>query len=302
MAAKKNIEKQANDPLNIDEIKREIMEYAEEKIDTEVELAVKRAEKRLINQKNFSLIKRNIIIILLTVISLYLTYLLYQTGYFEKFITPKEKPEEVIKVPNEEKEEEPDSETNKLLDKYSYLLDKIKLPKNSSYLEDYYEANLTDSLKLHLISQYLTEDDLITEEDTHIIENTKLKELFSKLFNPKNYKETTFEYKNVQFKYIKSQDIFIGEGELKDESLLLKRVPISIEKTDNKITILTVEALVEKEKIYDIKSKEKIATYTDETSLKNNKDKLSKLQYVFTCEDENCYLEKISLPSSDDHE
>lgn len=295
MATKKNVEKVEVEQKDIDEIKIEIIDYAEKRIDLEVEQAVKRAEKRLINQKNYAIIKRNIIIVLLLILSVYLTYLLHNTGYFNKYLNKPEKQEVQEQSPQNSTEITPEekSETDILIEKYSYLLNNIEINENSNYLKDYYNGNLTNELKLYLAANQLEENEIISEESTNIIENEKIENAYKKLFNDKKYENISFEYKNLKFKYLKTQDIYIADGTLETTKSNIVRVINSIEKTQDKIEILTTEALVEKNKMSNIETKKEISTYKDSSSLKNNKEKLNNMKYTFICEEEACYLNSI---------
>lgn len=294
MATKKNNEKAAYEELNINELKKEIIDYAEKRIEIEAEQAIKRIEKRILKQKNISIIKKNIIIIILLCLSAYLTYILYGTGYFNKHIsTSQENKNTKDQIITEKKENTEIKKQEELLEKYSYLMNSIEISETSSYIKDYYKGNLTDELKLYLSVNNIEKENLIEDGETLIIDSKSLKNSYNKLFNDENYKKISFEYHNIVFKYLKTQDIYVSNKKLEKNNTNIIKVINSIEKTDKEIIFLTTEALVEKNKIYNIETKKEIDIYKDITTINNNKEKLNNMKYIFSNNEENYYLTKI---------
>ena len=121
-----------------------------------------------------------------------------------------------------------------------------------------------------------------------------LEENYKKLFTDNDYKKSSFEYNNLNYKYLKTHNIYIAEGEFKNQKTNIVKVISLIEKKQNKIEITTIEGLVEKNKLYNIESKKEISQYKNEQSIKQNKQNLNELKYIFICE-ENCYLNNIEL-------
>ena len=280
----------------IEEMKKEVLKYTEDKIDMEVEYAIKKAEKKLINSKNFSIIKRDIIIILLLILTVFLTYSLYENGYFDKYFEDEtdvvnKNSDNTSDITSNESEEK--DSLSKLIEEYSYLLDNITISETSNYLKDYYTGNITSELKLYLSMQNLDEEKITVDEDTTIINEEDLIESYRKLFDTSNYEPTSFTYNGSDLKYLKSQKLYISTSKLEKEKSNIKKVIYDIEINDNDIEIYTVEAVIQDNKMYNVATMKSAGKYADDDSILESENKLTKVKYTFTKTDSNTLLSGI---------
>ncbi len=280
----------------IEEMKKEVLKYTEDKIDMEVEYAIKKAEKKLINSKNFSIIKRDIIIILLLILTVFLTYSLYENGYFDKYFEDEtdvvNKKSDNFSDTTSNESEEKDS-LSKLVEEYSYLLDNVTISETSNYIKDYYTGNITPELKLYLSMQNLDEEKITVDEDTTIINEEDLIESYTKLFDTNDYEPTSFTYNGSDLKYLKSQKLYISTSKLEKEKSNIKKVIYDIEISDNEIEIYTVEAVILDNKMYNVATMKSAGKYADDDSLLESESKLTKVKYSFTNTDSNTILSGI---------
>ena len=126
---KKEEKRDISSEINIDEIKSEIVDYARKSVDNKIDELVRKTDKRIISIKNRSIFKRNIVILVLLCLCGFLTYSLYEEGYFDKYFNKKgntvlvEEPKE--EEPKEEPKETEETKLDKLKKEYANLLDNI---------------------------------------------------------------------------------------------------------------------------------------------------------------------------------
>lgn len=288
---KKTITTVENNVKKVDEIKDEVVNYAKERIDVEVQNSFKKIEKRVIKTKNGKIIRRDLFIILLLCLSGFLAYKLYKTGYFNEYFYLKEDVEEKEKIKDEtpseknDKEEVP-TEQEKDLSFHSIALDNYYIDTSSNYLKDYYEGNLTYELLLSMTLNKLDKSLIIEDEDSYIISSDNLNELFYDLYEGIEYQNKSFSYNGNKLKYLSSQNIYIAEKEISinDKSDIVRYID-SIEELDDKVIIKTTEAICKNGKIINILTNKNIGDYKDIDSLKKYNDKLNKLEYTFSYHD-----------------
>ena len=68
---------------NVEKYKEELKEEMNSEINNEVMNAMKREEKRMLRSKNFSIFKKDVVIIILFAIVCYFGYCLYDAKYFD---------------------------------------------------------------------------------------------------------------------------------------------------------------------------------------------------------------------------
>ena len=299
MANKKAIEKDKKDitsELNIDEIKKEVVEHAFNSVDNKIEELVRKTDKRIINIKNRSIFKRNLVIIILLCLSLFLTYLLYNEGYFDKFFNHKENTSETVVTeetkPEEQIEEDEESKLDKLKKEYSHLLDNINISEDSPYLVDLYNGKLTNKMKLSIAITNVEKDKIEQDEDVYTIKEEDLKEEYAKLFNIDKYKATSFELNYIDIKYLKSGNFYLFYEPL-DFNTNIRREIMGINVKDNIVKITVSEGYIIDNILYNVTTKEVINKKN--ISIVDNCKKLNKITYVFEKINDNYILTGVEV-------
>ena len=282
--------------INVEEIKKEIVEYAENSVNSKIDDLVKRADRRIISSKNKSIFKRNIVIIILLSLSGFLTYLLYNEGYFDKFFNHNNNENNIVikedNINNEVvKEEEKENELDILKKEYSNLLNVLNISENSNYLEDLYNGKLTNKMKLSIaLANKL--DKVEKDDDMYIINSNLIEEEYAKIFNNDSFKNTSFVLNEINVKYLKVGSIYILE-KLPVINTNIKREITGINKSDTEVKITVIEGLVKDNKLYNVLTKELVNE--ENINLINNSKKLNKVTYVFTLENDKYVLSSVEV-------
>ena len=291
---KKEVKKKENN--DIDALKKELTNYIDESVKKSINLELEKSYKRTIRDKSIKIIIKNMVITVLLLVIVYLVYVLNENDYFDKFfIEESTRSKEVIKQDDIKEEESKKEEEKKeptldeLKEKYAYLLDNIYINEDSTYLEDYYNGNLTDGLKSYLTMNLMDIDDLSKEENYNVIENDIFKKCYEKKFIG-DYKSKNFNYNGNTFRYISKLDSYITDEVVKKNTTNIKRMITKISLENDNVIITTVEGLVKEGKIYNILSEEEVSEYSDKLMLEKI-DKLNKVIYTFNKDDK---LIKIS--------
>ena len=290
----RNVKKveQNNDFVDIDvsEIKSELTEYMQIKIDKEISNAMEKANKKLLRHKNSIIFRKNIIIIILLIVCFFLGYNLYSLSNINIDISTTKKSE---KVTNETKEvqKEEDTEFEDLKDKYGHLVTNIYINEDSSYLEDYYKGNLTDEIKLYISLNNIENDKVLSEDGGSYLDEGDLKKAYNDIFEGE-FAPKSFKYDDLSFRYLSSKSLFISDGEFtKSKSAIAKDI-IDINEKEGSLEISTVEGLIKDGKLYNILSLKEIKDYKSD-SLSNYEKSLTKLVYYFNKVGDDYKLSKI---------
>lgn len=257
-----------------------LAKYIEEKVEIEVKKAVDASTKKLIRHKNIVIIKRDIIILLLIAAYIFLCYNLYNTNYFDKYFNRNNNSQEIESTvePVESKETE---ESNSLIDEYSYLLDNFMINEDSKYIKDYYKGNLSDELRLYLSINALRMGSSSGEEIEYLDEDD-LEEAYNSIFKG-DVINKSFEYNDCKFKYLDKKDLYILDGEIIKKTNIQKEI-INAYESNNQIILETVEGVINKDKLYNINTNKELKEYEGD-SLKNYKENLTNLRYIFDKKD-----------------
>lgn len=285
---KKIEENKVIDKKDLKELRIEILDYAKERIDIEVENSLKKVEKKIVKRKNIKIIKRDIMIVLLLVLCSFLTYELYDMGFFNKYLVK----ETANKTESEEKQDKQDEVIIKedLKEKHKHALDNISIKSNSKYINDYYNGNLTNELKLELTLNLIPLDKIENDEENYLIDNSTMEEYFNKLFNS-SYKASSFSYGSNKVKYLKKQEVYLASDEITKNESKIKKIITDVQENDDEIIISTIEYIVDNNKVINILTQEEILD--NENEVLKNKDKLTKLDYYLTIRDNSYRLNKI---------
>ena len=260
--------------LNIEEIKEDLNDY----IDTKIKKEIDKNYKKLIRVKNKSILFKNILIIIMAFIIVYLLYLLKEADYFDKYFLNDNVESNI--VVDKSKVNIVDESKENLKDKYSYLLDNIIISENSDYLDEYYKGTLSSNLKKYITLNLIDLNDFLSD-DYIVIDSEKIKEQYEKVFDS-NFEDSDFKYNGNTLKYIKKINAYISEKVFQNEISNIKREIINIEEKNSKIYITTLEAIVKDDRVYNILTKEKLGHYNK--SLNEYKDKIDIVKYEFSDE------------------
>lgn len=257
-----------------------LAKYIEEKVEIEVKKAVDASTKKLIRHKNIVIIKRDIIILLLIAAYIFLCYNLYNTNYFDKYFNRNNNSQEIESIiePVESKETE---ESNSLIDEYSYLLDNFMINEDSKYIKDYYKGNLSDELRLYLSINALRIG-FSSGEEIEYLDEDDLEEAYESIFKG-DIRNKSFEYNDCKFKYLDKKDLYIIDGEIIKKTNIQKEI-INAYESNNQIILETVEGVINKDKLYNINTNKELKEYEGD-SLKNYKENLTNLRYIFDKKD-----------------
>lgn len=293
------VKKMEEDKFNLNEIKEELTDHMKSKIDREVSLAVERATKKLIKHKNLIIIKRDITIIVLLIICLFLGYNLYNLSNINIDVTKKVRntnnaSENSTNKSEENKEEENKDDLKSLTEKYGYLVSGIYVSEESDYLGSYYKGELSDELKLYISLNNVSDDKIISEDDSVYLDEEDIKASYNSLFSD-DVKMKSFKYGNLSFHYLSSKSLFIADGKFKKQDSGISKQIIDIVDDENKLKITTIEGLVKDNKLYNIVSNEEVKKYNASDELAKFEKYLTQVTYYFSRNNDTYKLSEIKI-------
>lgn len=259
-----------DDKYDLESIKNDLKDYVTLEIKKQYSEDFDKANRRLIKEKNKSLIWKNIIILFLICIIGFLLYLMYNDGYFKRLFNNGEK--EVTSNTNQKDdvEEKPKEEVKLTLDElkkeYGILLNDIYINEKSIYLKDFYQGKLYDELKNYLALNLVNFNDLNKEDDYNIIGNDTLRIKYNKIFDDE-YKSINFDYNGNEVRYINVLNSYVTETLLEVSHSNIKREITNILVDGDLVLIETDEYLIKDGKKYNILSNEEI-TDTNNTIIR----------------------------------
>lgn len=292
MAGKKKDE----ESVDILEIKNDLVKYIDDELDKKIDSLftqkirnefieeIDNSNRRLIREKNKKIFFRNIVIILLIIIIGYLSYLLYDSGYFDKYFN---KENNIVEKDNN-KNNDNNSDREVIIDKgdtleelkeeYGYLLDNIIISKNSKYLNDFYNGNLSDELKKYLTLSLFNFDKLEVEDDYNIISSNTFSIAYNKLFDG-DIVNSNFDYNGNKIRYFSKLDSYVTDSILIRDDSLISREITNVSVNGEEVIIEAIEGLIEDDKLYNVLTLEEIDYNGD--YLTNHQDMLNKVKYTF---------------------
>ena len=294
MATKKDNLLEIKDGVNLDKIKKELNEYVHKQVDFEVKEVLEKNQKILLRNKSFVIVRRDIVILLLVFLSLYLGYQLYQTGYFNKYYKGDSDKTQINNVPtpvepNEEPKEEVRPSLDELKRKYGSLLESYVLNSKCDYYDDYYDGNLSSGLKLYFSLSNVDSKHIELDDDSTFVDEERIKEEYNRLFVD-DYEGSSFEYEGVQFKYSESRKIYFANNKININSNSdIVREIIDINEDD--LSITTVEGLKKDDKLFNPVSNKEVSG----SDLTKNMDKFVKVKYLFIKDADTYKLKKIEV-------
>lgn len=259
-----------DDKYDLESIKNELKDYVTLEIKKQYSEDFDKANRRLIKEKNKSLIWKNIIILFLICIIGFLLYLMYNDGYFKRLLNNGEKEVSSNTNQKDDVEEKPKEEVKLTLDElkkeYGILLNDIYINEKSIYLKDFYQGKLYDELKNYLALNLVNFNDLNKEDDYNIIGNDTLRIKYNKIFDDE-YKSINFDYNGNEVRYINVLNSYVTETLLEVSHSNIKRDITNILVDGDLVLIETDEYLIKDGKKYNILSNEEI-TDTNNTIIR----------------------------------
>lgn len=293
--------------------KEELKEQLSIDLQNEVADVLRREEKKLLRNKNFSIIKKDILILILFALVLYFGYCLYDVKYFNFMKSDCEKNGSCVpnsNVNGEEgnsiKEEEIIKDKNWYIENYGYLLNQTQARLNADnvnayylYSRDYKLDEIKSSYLLNMAYQTMDNKLLKTNSQTITVLESDLKVAFEELFGSLTlYKEGSFSYDCLNFNYEKEKERYVAENHkctVSNKSIL--ETITDMYEEDNKLYILTTATIYDKNEgsyytfddLYDA-----VLTNVTEENLEENKKKLNKYQYIYKKANDVYYLDSIT--------
>ena len=264
--------KTRKEEINLGEVKEELSIYIDKEIKRGIDNKLDKTYRKTIREKNRKIFFKNIIILLLTALVLYLVYLLNTVGYFDNILKIGRKDNNIVisEVNNTKTFGELKSE-------YSKLLDNIYINENSIYVKDYYNGNLTNELKSYLALNLVDFTSLEKDDNYNILALNVLRNSYSKIFD-EELDSISFDYNGNKINYLNKLGSYLITSNLDNLDSNIKREIIDIKEDDTKVIITTIEALVKDNKIYSVLTNKEVGTGSD---LKKYKNKLNIVNYTF---------------------
>ena len=297
MANRKDSSLEVRDGVNLDKIKKELNEYVRKQVDFEVKEVIEKNQKNLLRNKTFVIVRRDILILLLIFLSLYLGYQLYQTGYFNKYYKRGESANNYVIPPTEEpvngntiEPEEVKPSLEELIKKYGNYINPYLISSKSKYFMDFYEGKMSDGLRLYLTFINLDSSNIEIDEESTFIDEKNFKDKYNSLFL-EEYKGSSFDFLGNTFKYSESRGIYFASSKVSNDfkSDVVREI-IDIQEGDD-IVITTVEGFKKDNKVLNPLTNKEI----DGTDLVKNQSKLVKVKYSFANNNSTYKLKKIEV-------
>ena len=280
--AKKKEEKliESND-INLDEVKGELRDYVDVQIRIKLKDEIEKSNRKLLKEKNKKIFWKNIIILGLLILVIYLLYLLNSVDYFDKFFLSNNKNTREVNIEekNEVKEKKDEEPTlDELKSKYSNLLEYVIINEDSEYIDDFYNGNLSKELKKYIVLNFMDLKKWEQEEDYNLIDEEVFKEEYNKMFD--DYSEGSFNFNNNKIRYINKIESYMSTGLIEKKTTGIVREIIDIKVNEDKVSITTIEGLLKDEELFNVVSLKEIENY-EKDSIVNYEKELNKITYVF---------------------
>ena len=281
MAKKKIEDNNLSNEIDLDDVKAELRDYVDVQIRIKMKEELEKSNKKLIKEKNKKIFWRNIVIVILTGLVIFLVYLLNSVDYFDKFFLRNNKDTKEVQTEekqNTEVQEKEEPTLDELKKEYSYLLDTVSINEESEYVKDYYDGNLTNELKKYLVLNNINFEKITKEEDYNLIDEDFFKEEYLKIFD--DYSEGSFSYNGNKIRYLNKIQAYMSTDILNKVNTNIKREIVGIKVKDKKVYISTIEGLIKDEKLVNIISQKEVENF-DGKSISKYEKLLNRVTYVF---------------------
>lgn len=297
-----NIDKE----LIVKEIKKELIEDIDDEITKRVEYETRnkleKMEKKIYKYKNGSIIRRNVIILILLAVIALETKVLYDNNLLS--VKSNKKQSEVnneLKVNNENNNKEEEKNSEWYIKKYSYLLDNIKTnisgeDKYYLYKDNYTEESISNRVRLNMSYQLLKKENIKNENSVINVKENDIKNAYKKIFGSlDNYKAENFNNSCVQFIYNDNSKNYMAidtSCDVNNEELI-EQVK-NIYEEDNKIIIETIVGIKVKDSNNLINIDGNVITDNYSGNINEYEESLNKYKYIFELKDKDYYLKEIN--------
>lgn len=272
----------------VEDKKEEVVKELDSKIESKVEVAVnekiKTYEKKIVKTKNYKILRRDIVIIVLLGLIIYAGYYMYKNDYFNIMINKNN----IINTPNNP-QEEIKYDSAYYIKNYGYLINNIFI--NDQELLDIFKKDLittndiSNSLKLKI--SYYNIKNKQNDDGNIIFSKEDILSSYQTIFNDTVINNETFTYNNTRFIYY--NNMYIGY-ELPNEELNIKyNIYNSYLKDKDLVFELVVGRVVDNNiiNIYDDRIMEYNGNINDYQGL------LTKYSIIFTNNNDKYYFNKI---------
>lgn len=285
----KELDRKKEDILKeVEDKKEEVVKELDSKIESKVEVAVnekiKTYEKKVVKTKNYKILRRDIVIIILLGLIIYAGYYMYKNDYFNIMINKNN----VISTPNEP-QEETKYDSAYYIKNYGYLINNIFI--NDQELLDIFKKELittndiSNTLKLKI--SYYNIKNKQNDDGNIIFSKEDILSSYQTIFNDTVINNETFTYNNTRFIYY--NNMYIGY-ELPNEELNIKyNIYNSYLKDKDLVFELVVGRVVDNNiiNIYD----DRIMEYNG--NINDYQELLTKYSITFTNNNDKYYFNKI---------
>lgn len=272
----------------VEEKKEDIIKELDNKIESKVEVAInekiKTYEKKIVKEKNYKILRRDIFIILLLGLIIYAGYYMYKNNYFNISINKNN----VINTPNDNQEEiKYDSEY--YIKNYHYLVDNLFI--NDIELLDIFKKDIittndiSNTLKLKI--SYYNINNKQNDNGNIIFKEEDILTSYQNIFNDTVINNETFTYNNTRFIYY--NNMYIGYDLNSNDINTKYNIYNSYKKDDNLVFELVVGRVVDNNiiNIYDDRVMEYNGNINDYVNL------LTKYSITFTNKNDKYYFNKL---------
>lgn len=272
----------------VEDKKEEVIKELDSKIESKVEVAVnekiKTYEKKVVKTKNYKILRRDIVIIILLGLIIYAGYYMYKNDYFNIIINKNN----VINTPNDP-QEEIKYDSVYYIKNYGYLINNIFI--NDNELLDIFKKDLittndiSNSLKLKI--SYYNIKNKQNDDGNIVFSKEDILSSYQTIFNDTVINNETFTYNNTRFIYY--NNMYIGY-ELPNEELNIKyNIYNSYLKDKDLVFELVVGRVVDNNiiNIYD----DRVMEYNG--NINDYQELLTKYSITFTNNNDKYYFSKI---------
>lgn len=263
------------------EILKELDSKIESKVDAVINEKIKDYEKKIVRSKNYKIIKRDIVIILLLGLIIYSGYYMYKNDYFginNKIDNTVDNSIDIVEL-----------DSSYYIENYHYLVENIFI--EDIELLDIFKKNtissndISNTLKLKI--SYYNIKNKQTDDGNIIFSKDDLLSSYQTIFNDEVINNQTFTYNNTRFIYY--NNMYIGYV-MDDDNINIKYdIYNSYVKEDNLVFEVVVGRVMDNNiiNVYD----DSILEYNG--NIKDYVDRLSKYSFTFKNIQDKYYFSRL---------
>lgn len=263
------------------EILKELDSKIESKVDAVINEKIKDYEKKIVRSKNYKIIKRDIVIILLLGLIIYSGYYMYKNDYFginDKIDNTVDNSIDIVEL-----------DSSYYIKNYHYLVDNIfieDIELLDIFKKDTISSNdISNSLKLKI--SYFNIKNKQTDDGNIIFSKDDLLSSYKTIFNDEVINNQTFTYNNTRFIYY--NNMYIGYVMDNDNINIKYDIYNSYVKEDNLVFEVVVGRVIDNNiiSVYD----DSILEYNG--NIKDYVDRLSKYSFTFKNIQDKYYFSRL---------